>query len=309
MKSNEVESESQGFEVRLRKHSFAAIYVVLLVLIAAFLYRQGMEPWRLTAKNWQLVALIILTTGAGLVVQAQSFRTIEPADDRSVGLWRLINIWSLAAISSVVAPLFAGIATRTVLLVRVGMSVAACVAASARQFWLGVEFSLLFGALSLPFTSLPYANSLGFGLAAGWISLLFVRLFSGAMAIKQVPAPTGAKKLLIAMRKHVPLVSYFWFSLQPLLMSATFYVAFNGMGAELSIMESIALASITVLLSVLVLVPNGLGFNDAIWVFVATRAGLTLPESVAIAILIRVSHFLSSALIYALTRSSASTNR
>lgn len=302
MKSNELESGPRGVEFRLRRDAFRVVYAVLLLLIMVFLYRLGLEPWSLAAENWHLVVLVVVTTGAGLVVQAQSFRTIQPLSDVSVELRRLINIWSLAAISSVVAPLFAGIATRTVLLVKAGMSVGTCLVASARQFWMGVEFSLLLGAVSLPLTDLPYAIPLGCGLAAGWAGFFLVRLFSGAVETKKLPRQSWARQLLASMRERVPLVSYFWFALQPLLMSATFYLAFNGMNAELSIMESMALASVTVLLSVVILVPNGLGFNDAIWVFVATRAGLTLSESVAIAILMRLSHLLSSVLIYVATR-------
>lgn len=285
-----------------RDKGLRAIYGLILVLIAVFLYRLGPEPWLLAIGNWPVLVAVVLTTGAGLIVQAQSFRAVLPKRTPSLSLWRASNIWAIAAISSVVAPLFAGMATRTVLLVREGMSFGDCLVASARQYWLGIEFSLLAGAICMPLTILPHAKGLALGLGLGWAVLVLVRQLSGRREHAEEPEGRGLHQLLHALRGKIPSEAYLWFALQPLLMGATYYIGFNGMDANLSASEAMVLASLTVTLSVIIFVPNGLGITDAIWVLVASRAGLTLEESVAIALILRISHFLSSTILYMCTK-------
>lgn len=284
-------------------------YVLLLTFIAICLYRLGLEPWLLALQNWPVLFSVILTTGAGLVVQAQSFRAVLPKGIALPSPWRVSNIWAVAAISSVVAPLFAGIATRTVLLIRGGMSIRDCLVASARQYWLGIEFSLLLGAVGLPLTTLPNREVSGLGLGLIWTVFVLARNLSGRNARVEETDGRGLYRLLRALREKIGPAAYVWFVLQPLLMGATYYFGFNGMGAELSAPEAIVLASLTVILSVIIFVPNGLGINDAIWILIASRAGLTIEESVAIALLLRISHLFSSTLLYLFTSFNKETDQ
>jgi hypothetical protein len=278
------------------------LYAALLLLIAAFLYRLGAEPWKIALMNWPVLLGVMFTTGVGLVVQAQSFRAVAPTKTTLPGLRLVTQIWSVAAISSVVAPLFAGIATRTVLLVRAGMPIGDCLTTSGRQFWLGIETSLLLGAISVPMTPFPAARGVGIALATIWAVLLVARWLSARGVSPNFTGDTSVRALLQALRGKVDKAAYPWFALQALTMSATYFLAFNGMGANLSIVESVALASITVMLSILIFVPNGLGINDTVWIYFATHAGLSLEASVAIALTMRIAHFIASILVYLSTR-------
>jgi len=272
------------------------LYLFVLIAIILFLIAMGELPWLYVLANWPTLLLVMLTTGTGLVIQAQSFRVVGEGDGPS--LWEMTAIWSASAVVSVIAPLFVGIATRTALLMQVGMTISSCVAASLRQIWMGLEYALLIAAASLPFTGWPLAIPVATGCLAGWLFMLILRRWS--LKKPDMMNYKRAERLLISLRKPVDLKGHPWFVMQILAMTATYYIAFNSLGAELDIMQALALAALTVVLSLIVLVPNGLGITDALWVIVATYSGLSLEQAVAVAITIRCAHLLASCCIYLL---------
>jgi uncharacterized membrane protein YbhN (UPF0104 family) len=78
-------------------------------------------------------------------------------------------------------------------------------------------------------------------------------------------------------------------------MSAVYLVGFNGLGAHVTAPQAVALSGLTVVLSLIAFVPNGLGITDAVWVLFARSAGVELESAVAIAIVIRLGHLLAAA--------------
>jgi len=85
----------------------------------------------------------------------------------------------------------------------------------------------------------------------------------------------------------------------PVLMTLNYHVAFNGFSADLEVHESILLASLTVLMSVAAMVPNGLGVLEVLWIWVARRHGLEMSESVGLALLMRFAYLCSASLLWA----------
>ena len=69
-------------------------------------------------------------------------------------------------------------------------------------------------------------------------------------------------------------------------------IAFLGLGAPFSWAETIVLSAITVLMSLISFVPNGLGISDVLWVLVAEQSGLSLEASVSLAILLEFGHLI-----------------
>ena len=119
-----------------------------------------------------------------------------------------------------------------------------------------------------------------------------------ARGVTRSPSSSAhARALLYAIGHPVSRHAYPWYVFQIVLMSVTYYLAFAGLGATLSWAEAIALSSVTVALSLILFVPNGLGFTDALWVVIATRSGLSLEEAVALAIVIRTSHLAVASLL------------
>lgn len=293
---------------RLRKGG----YLVALFLVGAFLWRQGRAPWIEAARHWSVTLLVMLSTGAGIIVQALAFRSALPPSEgplprRAISVRRLVHIWAVSAAASVVAPLFAGLATRTALLMRDGLSFAACLTGSSRQVWMSLEFALLFAALSLPcIPTLPGAPLFALGAACAWLVLFGLRQFAIRGARRVGSHRLG--RLIRMLGSPFPASAHPWFALQIVLMALTYFLAFNGMGAPLDLPATIALAALTVILSLIVFVPNGLGITDALWIFVAAQSGQSLERAVAMAINIRLAHLLAALMLTALSRPKPSAN-
>ena len=82
--------------------------------------------------------------------------------------------------------------------------------------------------------------------------------------------------------------------------SPTYYAGYVGLGAAIGFEHAILLATVTIMTSVVVFIPMGLGVLDALWVYAATRAGLSLADSVALAILLRTSYLSAAVFVAAL---------
>lgn len=286
---------------RLRSWNWGAwlkklVYLLVLLLVVIFLADLGAAPWRHALTNWPVLLILILSTGGGLMIQAQAFRSVSVG--AAAPFLDTAFIWSVSAVVSVIAPLFAGIATRTTLLVRAGMSVSNCLVASLRQVWMGVEYALLLAVFSLPFTGWLYADLAVAGALLFWVLMRQLRRRAGTQ--NDEFSGRRFRRLLHALHQPVPVKAHLWFVLQVVAMSLTFYVGFNGLGADFGVMQAVALAALTVLLSLIVFVPNGLGVTDVIWVYIASRAGLTLEESVAIAIVLRLGHLSAGLLLWSI---------
>lgn len=284
---------------RLRSWKWGAwfkklVYLLVLLLLVIFLADLGAAPWRHALINWPVLLALILSTGGGLMIQVQAFRSVSMG--AAAPFLDTAFIWSVSAVVSVIAPLFAGIATRTTLLVRAGMPVSNCLVASLRQVWMGVEYALLLAVFSLPFTGWPHAEFALMGALLFWVLMRQLRRRAGT----QNDELSGGRfrRLLLALHQPIPVKAHLWFVLQVVAMSLTFYVGFNGLGADFGVMQAVALAALTVLLSLIVFVPNGLGVTDVIWVYIASRAGLTLEEGVAIAIILRLGHLSAGLLLW-----------
>ena len=271
-----------------------AIYLLVIGIVTAFLWRQGSAPWLHAAEHWPVMIALAALSAFGLVVQTMGFRLMAPPEYRPA-FSRTLAIWAVSAALSVVAPFLAGIAARTTLLVRHGMGLKHCAVASLRQVWLGLEYALLLSALALPFTNWWFSLTAGAACAVGWITMLSLRCKTSAYPHGKASGRFAS--LLQAFSAPVPRQAHPWFVLQVLTMTSVYLVGFNGFGAEISVSEAIALSGLTVVLSLLAFVPNGLGITDVVWVALAHNSGLELEQAVAIAIVLRLGHLLGSGLL------------
>lgn len=282
------------WKVRLKQ----ALYALVILVLTLLLVHLGTEPWIHAARNWPVLLGVLFLIAAAIVVQAQSFRSVSPPARHPVPLSTLTRVWAASSVVSILAPLFGGIAARTVLLIRAGMLPSHCVAASSRQLWMGLEFALLLAALSVPFVSIPNNLLASFAALAAWGAMFLLRIKLAAAEITGRLPEGRLQELFQALARSVPPSAYPWFVLQLLFMTAIYYFGFNGMGAQLGLAEAVALSSVTVVMSLIVFIPNGLGVTDAIWLFIAIQSGLSVEESVALAIVLRLGHLLAGAFVW-----------
>lgn len=276
-----------------------SIYVLVLVALATFLVKLGSKPWILALGHWPTLLVIMITTGIGIIVQAASFRKSYPVGNIPLSLIETSRIWAASAVLSVIAPIFMGLATRTTLLINAGTSFSTCMLASTRQFWMGLEYAALFGGVGMYFIHLHFANYFSLALLLLWVMMIGFRI----TASNKKALYDGSildMKFIRSLRSAYPSSAHIWFMLQLVVMSIVYYAAFKGVGASLHWVDAITLSSITVFISLIAFVPNGLGLTDVLWVTVAIQTGLTLEASVSLAILIRLGHFLSSVVLFSL---------
>lgn len=274
------------------------IYVLVVVAIVFFLVRLGATPWLIIEKHKFTYTAILVISSIGVFVQAGAYNASTPAEHPKVKFWNLLKIWSLSAVISVIAPFFAGIASRTTLLMKQGIPLRSCALVSGRQVWFGLEMALFIGGPTLLYSAWPYSKPL---------SVLFVVLWAAMFAFRKllVGSQGGAdlkrfriSPKLASIAEGLKPVSYLWFLSQIFCMGAIYYLGFNGFGANFPLVQSLALACITVVMSLIVFVPNGLGITDAIWIFIAIDSGLGIDHAAALAITFRMAHFMAAILLF-----------
>lgn len=162
---------------------------------------------------------------------------------------------------------------------------------------MGLEYAALLGGMAFIFIDFPHADYLWVILLILWGSMIVVRILAATKTARDTN-PGVSKAVITSLRSIYPASAHFLFILQLVVMSVVYYAAFRGIGANLHWIEALALSSITVFISLIAFVPNGLGLTDSIWVLVAMKAGVTLEASVSLAILIRVGHLISALIIY-----------
>lgn len=271
------------------------IYIGILLAITVFLYQLGKEPWLLVLEHLPTLLVIIAATGIGILVQAAAFRKSYPKGIAPISVLEAFKIWAASAVISVITPIFAGMATRTTLLVKAGTPLSVCILATTRQVWMGLEYAALTGGIALGFIDIPLAEKFSL---LGFLLWMVMLLFRFLVASKESDSVLKANRYISSLRSTYPVSAHAWFILQLFLMSVVYYAGFNGMGATLNWFEAFALSAVTVFLSLIAFVPNGLGLTDSLWVIVGMQTGLALEASVSLAILIRLGHLLSSVLIY-----------
>ena len=273
------------------------IYLIAVVVVAIYLWQVGSAPWIHAAQRWPVMIALAVLSAFGLAVQTMAFRFMTPPDERPA-FDTTLAIWSISAALSVVAPLMAGIAARTTLLIRHGMNLKACGLASLRQIWLGLEYAFLLSALALPLTNWEIGLTAGGICILAWAAMFALRL--KARSHRPGKIPEHFSNLIHAFSAPVPSRAHPWFVLQVLTMSAIYFFGFNGFGAEISIPQAISISGLTVIISLIAFLPNGIGITDLVWIAFAKNFGITLEESIAIAIAIRLSHLLASTIVGAL---------
>lgn len=276
------------------------IYITALAAVVVFLFWQGPAPWVHVWQHWLVFLTVMAISAIGIVGQAYSFRAVAPLGAYVPAPSVLIRIWSMSGALSVVVPVFAGFGTRTVLLLQNGMTLPTTLLTSARQVWLGLEYALLLGGAAAVF--IDYQGRFWFvlGLFCAWGGLLLLRLYALYSSDGMYAAHNQLQRMLNALSAPISIWAHFLFPVQVLLMSLTSYVAFHGFGAEIGWAGVILLAAITVLASLIVLVPNGIGVMDALWIGVGMHANLQLAQSVAFVLTLRLSYLAAATLVWIL---------
>ena len=279
-------------QVRNRLRRIA--YLCVLAFIAAFLWRQGIQPWQAALAIWPVMIGVMIVAPLALTVQAVAFHYCLPPNSPTPTLPCLVRIWATASITSFVAPLIAGLAVRATLLKQEGMDIRTSSIATLRQTLINVDYAWITAALLLVFYPWPYLPGFGYGLAAAWLALKLMRVYVPGSRFR-------THRYLVKFYEKWPQLPWKaqpWLWGQIAIMGFNYWLAFQLGGAPLSWHFSLLLACVTILASLVVFIPNGLGVLDVLWVWIASQQGLSLPEGIALALTMRLGMFLGAAVVW-----------
>jgi hypothetical protein len=264
------------------------IYIVIVLAIGLLLARQGKAPWALVAQHWQGLFAVGMISIFGIYIQVQTFRACLPASQPVSGVQSLMRIWASAGAISLIAPIFAGLAIRTVMLQQQeSVGITTSTLATLRQVWLGVETALLLGGWLLLLHPFPAFLDVGWFLLGGW--LLVWGLRHNMQKLKWFYHHIIFLKKVDWSHPNSGLASL-WTWLQLLSIALNYMVAYDVFGAPLTWSDAGLLSVVTVLASVIVVIPNGLGILDALWAWIGLKHGLALDETVGLVLLLRLGY-------------------
>lgn len=278
------------FRSRLKK----VVYVATLVGIVTFLIFRGTEPWKSAFACWPVMLGVMLLSPLALMVQVIAFRYCIPSDIPVPPLLRLTRIWAIASISSIIAPFIAGLAVRVTLLKQEGLDIRTSSIATVRQTWINVEYAWVAASFLLMFYPWPEFPSLGYISVTGWLSF---KLLCALVPFCNIRIPRYLEifthKLPRLTRK-----AKLWQWGQIIIMTINYWVVFWLGGAPLAWHNCLLLTAVTILASLLIFIPQGLGVLDSLWVWIASQQGMSLNEGVALAITMRLGVFIGTAIVY-----------
>lgn len=257
-----------------------------------FIWSQGLAPWHLFLASPVAFTGVAAVSVIALWVQARTFVLCLPDEAEPPEFAQLLTIWALGGITSLLAPILAGVAVRAGMLKQRGLKLRTILIASMRQMILGIESSALVVGVWLFFSELPGYPHLGSLLIACWLLLFVARSLATYFLADTKWSWVGG----IAGKHKIR--AWLYFSVQPLLFALNYWIAYYGVGYPIGMSEAMALAGVTALASLAVMFPSGLGILDAVWVWVAVRNGMELGEGAGLILILRLGYLLGALLMW-----------
>jgi hypothetical protein len=271
------------------------MYLIIFLVLLGFLIHLGVAPWLVVISHPWIFVGVMIVTGTSLFVQAYTFRLCLPNSSSPRPLHLIVRAWSLGGITGLVAPIFAGFAVRTGVLKSMGINIRDSGLGTLKQIMFNLEYSLLVTAMVLfvfPWDSFPWLGII--------MSLVWLLWWQAKRFVQKKPWLLPKRYQLFSTWLLAPAkgqLSLLLFGL-PGLMALNYQLAFYGFGIGVGFHESLLLATLTVLISVAVMIPNGLGVLDLLWVSVAQHQGLDLTDSVGMVLLLRLGYVCSASLLW-----------
>jgi len=278
----------------LRNAAYLLLVATVIVLVVIW--------WPVLAKIWREQALTFLgavvVMVCGTLVQARNFLVFLDTK-HSVRLWRFAQIWALSALANYLAPLQPGIAVRVAWLSRRGVSVPAGLLATWRQLVASVWISLVGLAVGLLMTGDHRGRWPALALGVVWIGTFAVRkLWLRRLCRLQRPAWLARQKgLLHRAASGIESRGLAGVVLQYVLGTLVLYWVYSRFGASIGVGQALILACLVYISSMVAVLPGNFGVMEAIYMLGGHGFGLSVTQLAALALLLRVSSIISSALL------------
>lgn len=276
-----------------------AAYLLLLAIALALVVMY----WRVLAAIWREQALTFVGAMVVMVcatfVQAHNFLEFLDTPVR-LRIRRFAPVWAWSALANYVAPLQAGgIAIRVGWLTRHDVGIAESLLATWRQLIVSVWISLAGLAVGLLLTGDPRGRWPALVLFLLWLAVLFLRGFW----LKWLDSMThpgwlaNRKQLLHKAAIGITPRGIAGVAAQYVLGGIVVYWVYTRFGAPIGPGQALVLACIVYVSTIVAVLPANLGVLEVIYMFVGHGFGMSVVQVGALALLLRVAHITSNALL------------
>jgi hypothetical protein len=275
-----------------RRFGWRGVAYLLVVIIAAILVAHW---WRVLLPIWRqqgmtLAGATVLMIIA-LIVQARNF--ISFLDDGRAGdTWTLSRVWALTALLNYLGPLQPGVAARVAYLAKRGVRIGDSLLATWRQICVSIWISTGGLALGLWLTGDVRGRVPALVLGVAFVGAAPLR--NGIKAVLDlIERPhwfVRHKQLLHSAIGGITLLSVLGVLAQYVIGTLLLLWVYRGFGAAISLGQAIVLACMVYASSLVAIMPGNLGVMDGIYMLGGHGMGLSVPESAALALLLRGAH-------------------
>jgi len=278
----------------VRNVAYFALVVVAIVLVVHW-WPELAAIWRKQALTF-VGAIVIMMCGT--LVQTRNFLVFLNVG-HSVRFWRFAQVWALSSLANYVAPLQPGIAVRVAWLARCGVNVSEGLLATWRQLVASVWISLVGLAVGLLLTGDSRGRWPALFLGVAWVAIYLLRSLCLRLLDRWTRPAWLAHRKQLLQRAATGIVSSGLAGVvtQYVLGTLVLYWVYGRFGADIGIGQALVLTCLVYVSSMISVLPGNLGVVEAIYMFGGHGFGLSVAETGALALLLRVSNVASSVLL------------
>jgi len=277
-----------------RGATYLALIVVTTILVMRW-WEALLTIWR--QQGGTLVGAVMLMILA-LIVQARNFTSFL-GNIPGINIWPLSRVWAFTALLNYLGPLQPGVAARVAYLARRGIRIGDSLLATWRQICVSVWVSTGGLALGLCLTGDSRGRFPALVLCIVFVGIALLR--NGIRSVlDHVERPIWLvrhKQLLQSAIGGITLSGIIGVVVQYVIGTLLLLWVYRRFGAHILVGHAIVLSCMVYVSSLVAIMPGNLGIMDGIYMLGGHGMGLSVPQSAALALLLRGAHILGCGLL------------
>jgi hypothetical protein len=233
-----------------------------------------------------------------LIIQARNFTSFL-GNVRSVDVWPLSRVWAFTALLNYLGPLQPGVAARVAYLSRRGIRIGDSLLATWRQICVSIWVSTGGLAFGLWLTGDPRGRFPAIALCIAFFLMVLLRKGIRSL-LDRVERPAWLvrhKHLLQSAIGGITLSGIIGVVVQYVIGTLLLLWVYRRFGAHVLVGHAIVLSCMVYVSSLVAIMPGNLGVMDGIYMLGGHGMGLSVPQSAALALLLRGAHIIGCGLL------------
>lgn len=273
----------------------ALVYAAIIIAALWLLWIERSIIVEISFAQWETLTVIISLVILQLYLQSRNFvDLLETKVNKGKLDW--LHLWAISNLSNYFAPFQPGLAVRAGVLKSWGVPVAKTTTATLKQ----VHLSLLSAAILMS-AGMTFSPLFNFGF---WPLVLLGISFTWIIVFFYAPCalPNHKRKHADEIAREKPTKQQIALILANYIISATaIYIVYNTLGAPLKIADSLLLATINTLSSLISILPANIGAQELILWQAGELSGLNPELTIILLFIFRISHIVGCLLVLLIT--------